>query len=31
MKYNHENEQFTTTQNNIDEYYYHNVDGKKPK
>lgn len=31
MKYNHENEQSTTTQNNTDEHYYHNVDGKKPK
>lgn len=31
MIYYHENEQSTTTKNNIDECYYCNVDGKRPK
>lgn len=31
MKYDHENEQSTNTQNNIYEYYYHSIDRKKPK
>lgn len=31
MKYDHENEQSTNTQNNIDEYYYQNINRKKPE
>lgn len=31
MKNDYENEHSTNTQNNIDEYYYQNINRKKPK